>query len=252
MQTTNLVPYSGTSVAGSTGDHSSVFSFDFAAPVFDASLPNPDHYCLFAVVDAAEDPVSALAQGSLVPDFITPRDNNVTHRNVQLLDSGNSNGLRSRFIVANPFKFPIETRIVARLPKGWEMRASGIEMDKTIELPPGKTLPVDISIGANDQKSASVDILQLYRGPDAKKEEVLGGLTYDVAPRRASWRPTGLSPRILDLVSEHQKLTRDYQKLLAAVISKRSVSSGDRALLDRMGKLLEDQGRLLAEVKDAQ
>jgi hypothetical protein len=104
------VPYSGASVAGSVADAAGVLSFDFNAPPFDATLPHPDHYCLFAVIDADADPVSSIATGSLVPDFITPRDNNVTHRNVTLLDAGSSSGMGGRLIVTNPFDEAIERR----------------------------------------------------------------------------------------------------------------------------------------------
>ena len=68
-------------------DASAVLTFDFDAPAFNPTLPDPGRYCLFAVVDLPDDPVSDIATQSLVPDFITPRDNNVTQRNVELLDS---------------------------------------------------------------------------------------------------------------------------------------------------------------------
>ncbi len=85
-QTIASVPYSGASLSGGPDDAAAVLSFDFDAPEFDESLPNPDHYCLFAVINAPDDGVSDTARNSHVPDFVTPRDNNVTQRNVHLLE----------------------------------------------------------------------------------------------------------------------------------------------------------------------
>jgi hypothetical protein len=252
MQTIQSLPYSGASVAGGTSDGSAVRSFDFNAPAFDTTLPNPEHYCLFAVVDAINDPVSTVATGSLVPDFITPRDNNVTHKNIQLLDSGGSGSLRVRLNISNPFDYPIETRLAATLPKHWKFAAMGIEAEKMTRLEPGKSLPVEISIMPGDDTAASVDIIQLYRGPDMKIEEVLGGTTYEIAPRRISFHLPQIRSEIAALIGGHRALVGEYQKLLSAAKSKQVASDSDWVLLDKMGKILDDQGRMLRELEERQ
>lgn len=246
---TASVPYSGASVAGGANDGAVVLSFDFNAPAFDATLPNPDHYCLFAVVDADDDPVSAVAKGSLVPDFITPRDNNVTHRNVQLLDSGGSGGLSARMFISNPFDYPIETRLDAWLPKHWKFAAAKVEAGKMIKLSPGKSVPVEISITPDDAATASVDVVQLYRTPEMKEEEVLGGITYDVAPRRASFHLPLIRSEIVGLIGKHQALVAEYQKLVAEAASKPDLSIADRTLIGKMGDLLDDEGRLIGDLE---
>ena len=246
---TASVPYSGASVAGGANDGAVVLSFDFNAPAFDATLPNPDHYCLLAVVDADDDPVSAVAKGSLVPDFITPRDNNVTHRNVQLLDSGGSGGLSARMFISNPFDYPIETRLDAWLPKHWKFAAAKVEAGKMIKLSPGKSAPVEISITPDDAATASVDVVQLYRTPDMKEEEVLGGITYDVAPRRASFHLPLIRSEIVGLVGKHQALVAEYQKLVSEAASKPDLSIADRTLIGKMGDLLENEGRLISDLE---
>ncbi|MFU0507074.1 S8 family serine peptidase [Pseudaminobacter sp. NGMCC 1.201702] len=249
MQTIVSLPYSGASVAGSSGDGSAVLSFDFAAPIYNPTLPHPDHYCLFAVVDAADDPVSTTATGSQVPDFITPRDNNVTHRNVQLLNSGRSDHLDARIVLSNPFDYLIETRLVAWLPKNWKFATDSAESGGKIELAPGKSLPVEIAILPGDDTAELIDVVQLYRAAEMEKEEVLGGTTYDVAPRKDPSRPLLESSDLLELISQHQTLVADYQKLVSQTLSKRDSSTDDRSLLERMGKLLEGQSRLLWEME---
>ena len=87
MQMVASLAYSGASVAGGVDDRSVVvLSFDFNAPAYDSALNNPGHDRRFAIVDTADDPVSTTSTNSQVPDLITPGDNNVTHKNVQLLD----------------------------------------------------------------------------------------------------------------------------------------------------------------------
>ena len=149
--------YSGASVSGGIGDGSAIFSFDFNAPPYDPTLPSPDHYCLFAVIDANDDPVSTLASGSLIPDFITPRDNNVTHRNVTLLNSGRSERFDLRLVLANPFDEPIETRLVVAMPKGWTATAGGAELGGRIVLEAGKSLPVDLWLPRPRQSDVGAD-----------------------------------------------------------------------------------------------
>ncbi len=184
-QTVASLPYSGASVAGGAGDGAAVLSFDFNAPLYNAALNNPDHYCLFAVVDAADDPVSLTSTNSQVPDVITPTDNNVTHRNVQLLNSGGSNSLNARLVLANPFEDPIRARLVAWLPKGWNFEATGVEVGRSFELSAGESRPVDISIIPDSEASASVNVVQLYRKLGMQDEKVLGGTTYVVVPQPA-------------------------------------------------------------------
>jgi len=249
-QTVASIAYSGAAVAGSAADASAILSFDFDAPVFDASLPNPDHYCLFAVIDADSDPVSALAAGSLVPDFITPRDNNVTHRNVTLLDSGSSDRFDIRLIVSNPFDEPIETRLAVEAPKDWRAAVGGAEPDRPIELAPHKSIPVELSLQAPDLFAVTpVDVVQLYRQPGMKSDEVLGGMTYDIAPRKPVERDA-VPGELLKLVQEQQMLVGRYEKLVSETLAG-GASPESAALIEQLGRLVESQHRLLQAVAGA-
>jgi hypothetical protein len=248
-QTIPSLSYSGASVAGSSNDNSVVLSFDFPAPVYNASLNNPDHFCLFLVVTAPDDPISTVSAGSQVPDLITPSDNNVTQKNVHLIDSGNSSGLRSQLIVSNPFDYPINTRLVAWRPKDWNVESNGIELGKLIELGAKESMPVGISMISDGQPSASINIVQLYQASDMKAERILGGITFIVAP---SAQPAVVpSPGFIENVGVQEKLIAEYLKLVADTISKPDARSEDRTLLHRLGILIEEQSKLLAGVDAA-
>jgi subtilisin family serine protease len=243
-QTIPSLPYSGASVAGSSNDNSIVLSFDFPAPVYNASVNNPDHFCLFLVVAAPDDPVSQISAGSQVPDLITPSDNNVTQKNVHLIDSGNSSGMKSQLIVSNPFDHPINTRLVAWRPKDWNVESTGVELGKRIELGAKESLPADISIISDGQPSASINIVQLYKASNMEEERILGGITYVVAPNT---QPAVVpSPGLIENVSVQEKLVAEYLKLVADTISKPDARSEDRTLLHQLGILIEEQSKLLA------
>jgi hypothetical protein len=82
-KTIQRVGYSGASIATQAGDEAQIVTFDFVAPALDSSMAEFRDYCLFAVIDSSEDPVS---RGNLHPDEITPNDNNITMREVSLRD----------------------------------------------------------------------------------------------------------------------------------------------------------------------
>jgi hypothetical protein len=85
-QTLPTVEYSGASIATKPGDGARVVAFDFDAPALDPNAAAFRSYSLFAVIESSEDPVSEYSRASLVPDDITPSDNNITLRNVSLQD----------------------------------------------------------------------------------------------------------------------------------------------------------------------
>lgn len=78
--TVSNLTYSGASVVATTGsDAAQIVRFDFPAPPVDPMLPN--HFCLLAMIDSSQDPISTESKVKDVVDDITPTDNNVTHRN---------------------------------------------------------------------------------------------------------------------------------------------------------------------------
>src|SRR3546814_6155721 len=102
-QTVPTLNYSGASVGGSAADASQILAFDFVGPPLDPSLPAFRHHCLLAIIDSVDEPVSAQSQASLIPDQITPNDNNVTHRNISMKDTSGDGRLVAGLYVRNPF-----------------------------------------------------------------------------------------------------------------------------------------------------
>jgi subtilisin family serine protease len=137
-----IVGYSGASVAGGSDDGSQIVSFNFTGPPLDSTLPAFRHHCLFAVIDSNDDPVR---ETRLVPDIVTPTNNNVTHRNLSVQDpiaGSSSNGL----MVRNPFTWPIKTRLKVIKPKRWKISLSKFGDGKAFELGAGEEVPVTVKI----------------------------------------------------------------------------------------------------------
>ncbi len=246
-QTVASIGYSGASVAGTSQDTAVIRTFDFNAPTFDPSLPNPDHYCLFAVVSAASDPVSAASMASLVPDFITPRDNNVTHRNVSLIDTGRDDRLRKRLVVSNPFPHPILTYLRANVPEGWKVVSEGIGLFERIELEAGAQKLVELDFFPNEEYArGSVDIVQVYLDPKNEKETVLGGATFRAVPKKGhSPDVIKISPEFLELLRQHQVQIDRHQKMITQLVSRREGEGVDEELLKELSALLTAQSKLL-------
>src|SRR3546814_19087358 len=106
--------------------------FDFTAPALDPSQPAFRHYCLFGVIDSADDPVSGLSRASLVPDVITPGDNNVTHRNVSLQAPSPGSDPSAGIMIRNPFTTPIKSRLTIGRPANREVSLKGQRVRKSV------------------------------------------------------------------------------------------------------------------------
>ena len=130
---TNL-RYSGASVAGTGGDNAQIVSFDFIAPVHDASLPN--HYCLMAMIDSPQDPISTNSRATSNMDVITPNDNNVTHRNITIENSSRSRDFTEAFFISNPYQRYDTIRVEVELSKGWKAKLNDYEIGQSIVLKP--------------------------------------------------------------------------------------------------------------------
>jgi hypothetical protein len=79
-----------------------------------------------------------------------------------------------------------------------------------------------------------------------KEEAVLGGVTYDVAPRVATLRVS--PPELLDLLRAQQGLVGRYEELVAAALAGDTPSADQTALIERLGRAVENQHRLLEAV----
>lgn len=173
--------YSGSSVAGTAGDVAQIVQFDFPAPPVDPARPN--HFCLLGMVDAPGDrilPLSRTTQASdFVVDWLTPRDNNTTHRNYQNLVTTRS----SRFYVRNPLRVPIRARLqLEAADERWNMRLDTLGFGREFQLAAGQRILVTAE-AAGPREGGEVSILQVRT--DTTPPTVMGGLTLAVASRAA-------------------------------------------------------------------
>ena len=125
--------YSGGSVAGTAADASQIVRFDFPAPPIDPALPN--HFCMLAMVDSAQDPISPDSRASRVVDAITPTDNNVTHRNYRDLDSTRTARFEAPFFVRNPTADRVRARLTVEAPRGFEVTLDPLPVGQTFSAP---------------------------------------------------------------------------------------------------------------------
>ncbi len=146
------VPYSGASVAGSGTDAAQIAAFNFTGPPLDPSRPAFRHYCLLAIVDAPADPVSAESMTKFAPDLITPRDNNVTHRNVALQDPF-AGVTDTGLWITNPFRDTRVMRVVVDVPDGWSVVTEGFETFVPFSLAGGKSRPISLRIKPGEEPS---------------------------------------------------------------------------------------------------
>lgn len=181
VQTVGSLAYSGASVANTAGDAAAVVSFDFLAPLVDLTDPQPHHYCLFAVLDSTENRPGPMIRptvpGDFIPDHITPRDNNVTHRNIYLAGDGVLD-LNDSIYVWNPSLREDATIILnIKVPKGWVVDTWPIRPGERYPLKPGEGRQVKVSIKAPAYSETANEVL-VTQETFIGKERVVGGMTY--------------------------------------------------------------------------
>ena len=163
--------YSGASVAMTSGDAARIVQFDFPAPPVDQALSN--HFCLLAMVDLPQDPISQASKASFFVDGITPSDNNVTHRNYVNLRTIHS--LVERFLVRNPFDRPIQTELRLTAPADWKVSSEPYPVGKPFEMKPLEEVPVALTI---DKATAGNGVVTLSQEElTGEKAILIGGLS---------------------------------------------------------------------------
>ena len=197
VETISTLPYSGASAAGCPGrtapaclgqtDNAQIVHFDFPGPPL-GTAGDIDHFCLFAVIDSALDPIDPLTENLFVIDQVTPRDNNVTHRNLKLVDTtGGFSGAQS-FFVRNPYGEPISTRL-RLVADDFTRRSIELEMepfvfDEPFEMEEGREISVTLRVESGElERDAEVTIIQ-ERLDTPIEPEVMGGMTYLFHPPR--------------------------------------------------------------------
>lgn len=179
---TNLA-YSGASVANTGGDAAQIFTFTFNAPLVDPMAAQPNHYCLFVVIDSPDDRVGPKARpvvaADFVPDLLTPTDNNVTHRNVFLVGDGVAD-MSDTFFVSNPLPVAATIRLRVDAPKNVRVKLDR-GVDRPIRLRPGQRVLVTATLAnADPKRPAEVTIIQetVPAQPNRRFRPVIGGITY--------------------------------------------------------------------------
>lgn len=185
---TNL-RYSGGSIAGTGADNAQIASFDFVAPQHDGSLPN--HYCLMAMVDSPQDPISDDSKTTLNMDLITPYDNNVTHRNITIQNSSRSRNFSEAFFISNPFENYDTIRIEIELSDSWKAELDGYEIGQSIPLKPyeNKLMKIEFTAQETGQEGYAYvqqvkdELVYDYSNPThvgiRKVKKVLGGINFE-------------------------------------------------------------------------
>ena len=170
-QTVSTLPYSGPSVAGTAGDPAKIVQLDWKAPQPKIGQPNPNHFCLLAVIESQGDKPDSTS-GPVAN--LVPNDNNITLDNVEV------NGLQQtmsyeRFYVRNPLEQPIETLLRIEKPQDWEATLDGANFDEPFELDPGEERSYTLTIESTET-SGDVEVLQ----EQVKEGEnwIMGGMTY--------------------------------------------------------------------------
>lgn len=194
VQTVSNLGYSGSSVASTGADGAQIVAFDFPGPGLDPTLPAFDHFCLFAVLDSPQDralPKSrATIASDFVPDLLTPTDNNVTHRNIRVVDL--SRGVRSfdgRFFVRNPTKGEVQSVLSFSAPKGWKVTLSTFGFNKPFRLRPNQQVPVRLRITTPSPESDGEVVVRQEIRLD-RRRKIVGGLNFRFEHRK----PDGYKP----------------------------------------------------------
>lgn len=180
--------YCGSSVADGPTDGARIEAFDFVAPAIDPTQAAPRHYCIMAAIDTAQDPIAQTSKAMTVVDDITPRDNNVTHRNLSLQDSTRGERLeRAAFYLRNPARESIRTRVrIVRFPtpRDFVVELLGVKEGELLTLAPGEERLVELSIApAGKGVVGDVTVVQeLVTAKDSARP--MGGFTFRFAPAK--------------------------------------------------------------------
>jgi hypothetical protein len=174
---TNLT-YSGSSVAGTGADAAQIVQFDFPAPPIDPALAN--HFCLLAMADSPQDPISPGSKASFVVDGITPTDNNVTHRNYHDLSTDASDDFVERFFVRNPTDRRLRAVLRLHAPPRWKVGLDHFGFDQPFELKPHQEVLVTarLALPAPGERGE----ITIHQERLDKRPLLMGGLTYRFAP----------------------------------------------------------------------
>ena len=159
------------------------------------------------MVDSPQDRVSPKSQPPTAADFIvdslTPRDNNVTHRNYQDLETSTSRRFSERFFVRNPTDEIIRTVLRLSSPADFNVKLDRFPFNEPFTLKPGQEILVAATMVAPELNSeGEVSIIQELDDP----RRVMGGVTFRLRPTAV------IEPRPVD--SAKLRLLESFEDLL--------------------------------------
>jgi hypothetical protein len=196
VQTVDSLFYSGASAAGCPGrteppcggllDFAQIVQFEFPAPAIDPTAANPRHYCVLAMLDSPNDPISAASKSTLIVDTITPRDNNVTHRNLVLQDTVRIEP--TRFFIRNPTERRQTSMVRVFAPASWQISLEGVQTGAPFTLEPREEILVSLEGSPPEHATGTIDVVQEF--PDAEPP-FSGGLTLLVGQTASPPPPAG-------------------------------------------------------------
>jgi subtilisin family serine protease len=176
---TNLA-YSGSSVANTSSDGAQIVAFDFNGPPLDPTATDPNHFCLFAVLNSSQDLALPKSRPTIpsdfVPDMITPTDNNVTHRNISVVDSVHSDTFIDRLYVANPTRETARAVIRLDAPRGWKVTSNKFKFNKPFSLKPSERVLVTFKV--IPPPGRVMGTLTFIQETTVGKTKIVGGMTY--------------------------------------------------------------------------
>jgi hypothetical protein len=172
------VAYSGESATSDREYWAQIVRFDFQAPVIDSSDPNARHHCLMAIAFSDQDPISAAARSTRVVDDFTPRDNNITQKNVQVLRDRSEQGLDADLMMHNATGSEMETRLRALSPNGWTVTFEPASVTTPFVLEAGRSVAVVVHIVRPAGAKGEVRVIQERSGSAPLYQRVVGGNTY--------------------------------------------------------------------------
>lgn len=180
--------YSGSSAANTATDGARIATFDFDGPPLDPARPNPEHHCLLAIIDSTEDrpgpKIRPTISFDFVPDQLTPNDNNITHRNLRVLNTLSRRDVVERLYVRNPTKWTVESFLSFDAPRGWKVSLKGQDVKKRVFLRPGEEHLIDVTITPPEPNAIGQVTVTQELSFDCRT--VKGGMSFRFGPAKSN------------------------------------------------------------------
>ncbi len=153
-------------------------TFPWVAPALDPSLNDPEHHCLFAVIDSPQDPVFVRLHHI---DTIVRNDNNIALHNVNVVELEAGDAGQLSFYAGNPFPYEIAVRLDyhsgAARELGWRIGFEGYDRGGILRLKPREQRLMRLSVTIPEAgQEGEITIVQTV----ADTGEPMGGIVYQL------------------------------------------------------------------------